>query len=146
VFAPVAADCFLKPASVRRHLKKQRWAIYSQSGKVFGDTRAISNARSSPKRLFSAYSINQPANRRVIMGNINSKDIKALVNAARENLGDILKEEAIDKISSSSPIEIDVKFELGVDDSASENYEALTQCYYICFTIGGRRYCYRYCY
>ena len=80
------------------------------------------------------------------MGNLTSKEIKTLVKAAKGNLGDVIAEEATTKIASGEPIEMDLRIEIGVDDPPTAKYTESRQCFYFCYTIGGTRYCFRYCY
>ena len=80
------------------------------------------------------------------MAKITGKDIRTLVKAAQEHLADMIEQEAVNQIGSGDTIDIDVRIRMEPDDYAAEKTEGVTQCYVICFTIGGVRYCFKYCY
>ena len=88
-----------------------------------------------------------PKDRSIIMGNITEKEIKKLVKLVRKDVGKKIEEEAI-KYIGTNPIKFDMQvedIEMGVNDSPSEKLNTLTDCYYICITIFGVRYCWQYC-
>lgn len=80
------------------------------------------------------------------MGKITKKEIKKLVKVAKEDLGDLIEQELINKIGTN-PIVYDsrIEIELDANNSPTEPFAASTQCFYICITIGGVRYCWQYC-
>ncbi|MDH3221333.1 MAG: hypothetical protein OEO19_17515 [Gammaproteobacteria bacterium] len=85
------------------------------------------------------------------MGNLTKKEIKKLLKAVREDLEVALEEEAYKKYDAGEPIAIDMKVEMGEGTppppiaKQGDDSNALTVCFWICYTIDGRRYCWQYC-
>jgi hypothetical protein len=93
-----------------------------------------------------------PIERSIIMlGKLKEKDIKELVKAARDGIGDLIEEEAIKKIGDS-PITVEITIEMDDEppplvESKTDTSAALRQtCRYICITYGGSTRCYKVCY
>lgn len=80
------------------------------------------------------------------MGKLTGKDIKTLVNAAQNHLAEMIEQEAVNQISNGDTVDIGVQIRMEPDEYAAEKTQEVTQCIMICYTIGGVRYCFKYCY
>ncbi len=85
------------------------------------------------------------------MGNITKKEIKKLLKAVRDKMVEEIENSADEKITAGSQIEVDVKILMGMGsvpssiELSNEDPITFSGCFWICYKIDGRRYCWQYC-
>ena len=82
-------------------------------------------------------------------GKLTDKEIEELVNGIRDGMGDLIKQEAKNRIGKT-PMKFNVEIEINeehIPSVKSETDTSLTQrrCYKICVSYGGSTRCYTIC-